>query len=296
MRDQDAVVPSDSLPDGLSGVPGYLMSVQRETRPEAKLVAVDIDGTLLTWGGKLYRSAERAIRRLIAHPDVELVLATGRSALSAAGVARRIGLTDGWAVCANGSVTIRLAPQLPDGWAVADLVTFDPGPAIRAIRQGFPQARLAAEDLRRGFMVTAAFPPGELDGLITVVSDDELAAQPVTRLVLRETELDPLAVGVIVEQLGLADVNYAVGWTGWVDFNPPGISKASALETLRTHLGIAPGQTVAIGDGSNDISMLRWAAHGVAMGGSLPDVIAAADHVTAPIGRRGLARVLDALG
>jgi HAD superfamily hydrolase (TIGR01484 family) len=266
------------------------------TANDRTLVALDIDGTLLTWAGRLPRSAAREVARVIAHPSLELVLATGRSALSAMRVARRIGLVRGWAVCSNGSVTVRLDPDLPEGWEVTRSITFDPAPAVAAIRERFPAARLAVEDTGRGFLVTDRFPEGELDGIVTVVTDAELTAHPVSRVILRETELDREAVDALVEQVKLPDVTYAVGWTGWVDLNPPGISKASALEDVRKLLGVAPEQTVAIGDGGNDISMLRWAARGVAMGDARPDVTAAADEVTAPIKRRGLALVLETLG
>jgi HAD superfamily hydrolase (TIGR01484 family) len=259
------------------------------------LVALDIDGTLLTWGGKLHRSAARAVAKVIADPSLELVLATGRSAHSAMGVARRIGFSEGWAVCSNGSVTVRLDPALPAGWEVVHSVTFDAAPAVAAIRAVLPEARLAVEDIGHGFLVTDHFPAGELDGIVTVVSQEELAAQPVTRLILRETDLDPASLETLVEQVKLPEVTYAVGWTGWVDLNPPGVSKATALEAVRERLGVHPHRTVAIGDGGNDIDMLRWAARGVAMGGSRPDVVAAADEVAAPIDRRGLARVLGSL-
>jgi HAD superfamily hydrolase (TIGR01484 family) len=259
------------------------------------LIALDIDGTLLTWGGRLHRSAARAVARVIADPAVELVLATGRSAHSTLKVARRIGFAEGWAVCSNGSVTVRLDPALPGGWEVAHSVTFDPAPAVAAIRSVLPQARLAVEDAGRGFLVTDHFPAGELDGVVTLVSPEKLAAEPVTRLILRHTELAPQALDRLVEQVKLRDVSYAVSWTGWVDLNPPGVSKATALEAVRQRLGVPPAGTVAIGDGGNDIEMLRWAGRGVAMGGSRPAVVAAADEVTARIGRRGLARVLNSV-
>ncbi|MDR2380463.1 MAG: Cof-type HAD-IIB family hydrolase [Bifidobacteriaceae bacterium] len=265
------------------------------TPEERILIALDIDGTLLTWGGHLHKHAERAVHRVIADPRLELVLATGRSAHSAMGVARRIGLDQGWAVCSNGSVTVRLDPAAANGWEIAHSVTFDAAPAVAAIRLAFPKARLAVEDAGHGFLVTRQFPDGELDGIVTVVDDTQLAARPVTRVIVRETDLDPARVEALVDELQLPDVSYAVGWTGWVDLNPPGVSKASALEALRRRLGVAQGRTVAIGDGGNDITMLRWAARGVAMGGARPEVKAAADEVTGTINLGGLARVLNSL-
>jgi hydroxymethylpyrimidine pyrophosphatase-like HAD family hydrolase len=201
----------------------------------------------------------------------------------------------GWAVCSNGSVTLRLDPDLPQGWAVENSVTFDPTPAVQAIRRVLPDARFAVEDPGQGFLVTQHFPDGELDGRIRVVTDAELTGQPVTRVILRDTGLTFEQLRQVVEETQLPDVTYAVGWTGWVDLNPPGVCKATALEAVRQRLGILPSQTVAIGDGGNDITMLRWAACGVAMGGSRPEVVEAADQVTAPIEEGGLALVLDHL-
>jgi HAD superfamily hydrolase (TIGR01484 family) len=266
-----------------------------ESTAAKTLLAVDIDGTLLTWDGELYPSAERAVRGALTTPSIEFVLATGRSLHSTLSVARRIGLRRGLAVCSNGSVTIQLDPDLPEGWELLEVVTFDAAAAVASILRHLPQARMAAEDLGRGFLVTAEFPAGELDGQVRVVSPGELTARPVTRLILRDTELTLDELREVVEETKLPDVTYAVGWTGWVDLNPPGISKASALEKVRQRLGIGAHRTVAIGDGGNDISMLEWAGRGVAMGGSRWDVVAAADEVTGTIDRDGLAQVIDSL-
>ncbi|MDR2453867.1 MAG: Cof-type HAD-IIB family hydrolase [Bifidobacteriaceae bacterium] len=271
------------------------MNTATETISPEILLAVDIDGTLLTWDGELFDSAERAVQRALSNPRIELVLATGRSVHSTAAVSRRFGIERGLAVCCNGSATIRLDPSAPGGWELVDLVTFDPAPAIASIRRRLPHASLAVEDIGRGFKVTAPFPRGELDGEVRVVSDQELGAGPVTRVILRDTELSVDELRAIVEETKLPDVTYAIGWTGWVDLNPPGVSKASALETIRRQLRIESHRTVAVGDGGNDITMLEWAGRGVAMGGSRWDVVAAADEETGRIDQDGLARVIDSL-
>jgi hydroxymethylpyrimidine pyrophosphatase-like HAD family hydrolase len=272
-----------------------LIPAPAETVSSKTLLAVDIDGTLLTWGGELFASAERAVKRAMEAPSIEFVLATGRSVHSTVQVARRIGLEQGLAVCANGSATIRFDVALPGGWELLDLVTFDAKAAVDSILRYLPQARMAAEDLGRGFLVTAQFPPGELDGVVRVVTPEELTARPVTRLILRETELSLEELRQVVAETELPGVTYAIGWTGWVDLNPPGVSKASALEAIRRHLRVNPHQTVAIGDGGNDITMLQWAGRGVAMGGSRWDVVAAADEETGTIDQDGLAQVIDSL-
>jgi HAD superfamily hydrolase (TIGR01484 family) len=259
------------------------------------LLAVDIDGTLLAWDGTLPPSSAAAVTMALADDSVEVVLATGRSLHSTLRVAERLGISHGWAVCSNGSVTVRFDPDLPRGWELIECVTFDASRAIRAIRRRLPDARLAIEDLGRGFLVTAPFPSGELDGEVRVVDAAELAATPATRVVLRDTEADLDQLAQIVEETRLPDATYAIGWTGWVDLNPPGVSKASALEVVRQQLAIDPDSTVAVGDGGNDITMLRWAARGVAMGGSRPEVVAAADEVTSTLEEDGLAKVIDSV-
>jgi len=50
---------------------------------------------------------------------------------------------------------------------------------------------------------------------------------------------------------------------------------------------------VAFGDMPNDIPMLLWAGHGVAMGNAHPDVLAVADEVTASNADDGVGRLLE---
>jgi len=64
---------------------------------------------------------------------------------------------------------------------------------------------------------------------------------------------------------------------------------------VRQHLGVQPHATVAIGDGGNDVQMLRWAARGVAMGHAPEAVRAAADEVTGGIEDDGALAVLRSL-
>ena len=68
--------------------------------------------------------------------------------------------------------------------------------------------------------------------------------------------------------------------TAWLDLSPVGVSKASGLAMVADELGVAQADVLAIGDGRNDIEMLRWAGRGVAMGQAVEEVKAAADAVT----------------
>ncbi|MBO0899051.1 HAD family phosphatase [Cellulomonas sp. zg-ZUI22] len=256
-----------------------------------RLVALDVDGTLMSYDGVISDDVRAAVTALVEH-GVHVVLSTGRAAHSATAVARDLGLTDGWAVCSNGAVTVRLDPDEPAGWTVAHSVTFDPGPAVRAIALELPDALYAVEDLGVGFLVSAPFPPGELSGEHRVVTLEELASAPATRVVIRAPRSTPEEFHALVERVGLHEVSYAVGWSAWLDLTPGGVSKASALEEVRRRLGVEPHETLAIGDGANDVEMLRWAACGVAMGHASDPVRAAADEVTGTIDDDGAVEVL----
>jgi hydroxymethylpyrimidine pyrophosphatase-like HAD family hydrolase len=71
------------------------------------------------------------------------------------------------------------------------------------------------------------------------------------------------------------------------------VSKGNALTILARHLDIPLEETMAIGDGANDISMLRAAGLGVAMGQAPRRVRAMADMVTTSNAEDGLARAVE---
>jgi len=194
----------------------------------------------------------------------------------------------------------RDGPRRDGGWAgggyrLLDVVTFDPGPAVRALAAELPEALIAVEDVGCGSRVSAPFPPDELAGEHVVVSLDELVARPATRVVVRDPGSTREEFHDVVQRVGLHEVSYAVGWSAWLDLTPAGVSKASALENVRQRLGVEPYATVAVGDGGNDIEMLRWAARGVAMGHAIAAVHDAADEVAATIDDDGLVPVLRSL-
>lgn len=74
-----------------------------------------------------------------------------------------------------------------------------------------------------------------------------------------------------------------------------GVSKARGIEKLIARLGIRREEVIAIGDGENDIPMLRYAGMGVAMGNALDEVQAVADMVTDTNDRAGVAKAIREL-
>ena len=258
------------------------------------LVCLDIDGTTVDHDGELHEPVRATVRDVV-DAGHHVVLATGRGIGGTLPVLDALGLVEGYAVCANGAITLRLDPDLESGFEVLEAVTFDPAPALRVLREAFPTALVAVEELGVGFKVSAPFPEGELNGAPRVVPFEELMAHPVTRLTIRDPESTSEEFLAGTDRIGLHGVEYAVGWSAWLDITPEGVSKAAALEGIRRRLCVEPEHTVAVGDQRNDLEMLRWAARGVAMGNAPDEVKAAADEVTGHVDEHGLVDALRPL-
>jgi hydroxymethylpyrimidine pyrophosphatase-like HAD family hydrolase len=270
------------------------VSRPERTSADPLLVGLDLDGTLLSYDGDLSPAVVDAVAGVRAAGH-HVVLATGRTIVSTLPVVAQLGLDDGWVVCSNGAVTARLDRSRPSGYVLHEAVTFDPAPALRVVADGIPDALVAVEDVGVGHRVNRPFPDGELWGPQSVATFEDLCARPVTRVIVRSPERTRDDFHELVEHLGLGDVTYAIGWTAWMDVAPLGVTKATALESVRRELGVEPHLTVAIGDGRNDLDMLAWAARGVAMGHADDVVRGAADEVTGTVGEDGAATVLLSL-
>ena len=258
------------------------------------LIALDIDGTTIDHDGVLTDAVRDAVRA-VADAGHHVVIATGRAIVGTLPILEALDLTHGYAVCSNGAVTLRLDPGQSAGYDVIEAVTFDPTPALDLLHEAWPDAVVAVEDLGVGFKVSAPFPEGELEGVVRVVDWAELSSAPVTRLTFRSPTASTEDFVQLAEEIGLHGFNYGIGYTAWLDINPEGVSKGSALEQVRRDLGVEPGDTVAVGDQRNDLEMLRWAARGVAMGNAPDEVKAVADEVTLDVVDDGLVPILQSL-
>jgi Cof subfamily protein (haloacid dehalogenase superfamily) len=82
----------------------------------------------------------------------------------------------------------------------------------------------------------------------------------------------------------------------FTDITAKGNTKQRGIDEIIRHCGMPLSQTVAFGDGGNDVSMLRHAAIGVAMGQASDEVKDAADYVTASVDEGGIQKALQHLG
>ena len=80
------------------------------------------------------------------------------------------------------------------------------------------------------------------------------------------------------------------------DIVPVGSDKSKGLEAMARHFGFDMSETMAFGDGSNDIGMLQAAGIGVAMGNADQKVKEAADYITTKDSDRGIINALTHFG
>lgn len=258
-----------------------------------RLVATDLDGTLLT-GDQRITERTRAALRAAEAGGAQHVVVTGRAVSWSRPVFAALGYR-GLAVCAQGAQVYHAGDD-----RLLTSVTLD--------RQ---VARLALEKLCADLgPVAVAVSRAGLDGAVvvepayryslplpvqTVTDREELWAEPVLKAYVQHRELvdDELAERARTVCAGLVDVTHA--GPGIVELLPLGLSKSVGLSLVARRLGAKAAETIAFGDMPNDVTMLRWAGHGVAMANAHPELKAVADEVTASNAEDGVAVVLERL-
>ena len=260
---------------------------------KALLIGLDVDGTLVDHDGRMTPAMREALVR--AATEHTVVIATGRSVGATLPIVEAAGITSGYAVCSNGAVTVQMSPEAEDGHRIVDTRAFQPGHALRTLREVAPDAHYAVETADGGFHSTEGFQDASFGVEATETALDDLMELEAVRVVVHVPDLSPQEFSKVIAESGVHGVEYSIGWTAWLDMAAPGISKASALEGIRARLGIAREATVTVGDGFNDSEMLTWASVGVAMGQAPQGVKDVADVVTGTIHEGGAVLVLERL-
>jgi Cof subfamily protein (haloacid dehalogenase superfamily) len=257
-----------------------------------RLVASDLDGTLLGPEASVSDRTRAALAR-VRQAGIVVVLVTGRPPRAVRAIAARAGV-GGLAICANGALIYDL-----DADKVA---TSSPLPAavgarlVSELREALPGVVFASED-ERGFQREDAWAHVGLFEADEVVRGDplDLVAEPVTKLLVRHPEL---RFSELVDRIrALAGDEAVVTWSavGLAEISAAGVTKAYALDWGCRRHGIAASEVVAFGDMPNDLPMLAWAGHSVAVANAPPEVRAAAAEVTASNVEDGVAIVLERL-
>ncbi|GAA1550216.1 HAD family hydrolase [Brevibacterium picturae] len=257
------------------------------------LIALDIDGTIVNYDGSLSAPVRQVLTQL-AEAGHHLVISTGRALPGALEVVHALELKEGFVVCSNGSVVVKLDPALPLGWEMHHVVSFDPRDALEKMHEALPNALFLVEDPDLHRWASGPFPAGELaeSDTLDIVDFEQLLEKRATRIVMREVNGTAEEFAEAVERLGLHEVSYSVGWSNWLDIAPDGISKASGLELVESELGIDHELSIGAGDGLNDIEMIEWVHHAIVMGQSKDVLKQHATVVTKSVDDDGLAVAL----
>lgn len=270
------------------------------TRTEQLLIALDIDGTIILEDESLSPGVAEAIRHAHASGH-EVMLATGRSWGGTRGIQHVLDIAPEYVVCSNGAVIMKRVDTGPQGEAHYERFhteTFDPSTVLTLLREHLPDARYMVELENGDRLYTEHLVDWNLSESRRVPFE-ELAHEPVSRVVVvspGQTEQDFVK---LVSEIGLNQVSYAIGWTAWLDIAPMGVDKSSALELVRGWLGIDPAHVLVMGDGRNDVGMFRWAlengGRAIAMAQGPQEVRDAAGEQTTSVQEGGVAAVLRRL-
>ncbi|AQT79962.1 hypothetical protein B1R94_12795 [Mycolicibacterium litorale] len=260
------------------------------------MVALDIDGTLHcapeqdVLAHRAIGAATRAAVRAVGRSGAHVVLCTGRLSTATMPFLRELGLAAGFAVCSNGAVLIEAA-----GGRIVDQVQFDLFDTVTTLRDQLPGAVFVAETPGVGVLATGWMDSSDMHhGKIELVTIDELAAASTTRLGVHWPGRSGDEMARLFSTLVLPGIRCCCyNDEPLADLTAAAVSKAAMLEKLRIALGIAKEETMAVGDGVNDVEMLHWAAHGVAMSGSPAASLATVHEICPPAAEDGVAVVLS---
>jgi len=263
------------------------------------MIASDVDGTLLGPSEALTERTIATIRRAI-EADVPFVLASGRPPRWIAPIAGPLELT-GYAVCANGAVLYDIGAE-----AVVEVHGLLEPELLHDIAstldKALPGCRLAAERVgagavdhdMRNFVIEPDYRNPWGDGEGRSAPRGEVLGHAAIKLLVshRQMHSDEMAIAVRELLPGAVDVTYSSNG-GLIELAAHGITKATGVADVAERFGVSAEGVIAFGDMPNDLELLGWAGHGVAMANAHPALLKVADEVTARVTDDGVAQVLE---
>ena len=221
------------------------------------VIATDLDGTFLTDEKKVPALNAQAVREA-AERGIHTIYASGRP-VRWFHVLDDLADTHGFAVAANGAVTLDLASgEVLHARLLAPDVTSEVAGEIRWL---LPHAWFAVEYLSQWGAEPASSGLAEVPHLNAPL-DELLGREPMIKLLVVDptTPTDELAAAVGEVVSGRLTVTFShVSAAGMLELSAPGVSKALALRELLTDLRSDPSRMIAFGDMPNDIAMLELA-------------------------------------
>jgi Cof subfamily protein (haloacid dehalogenase superfamily) len=256
-------------------------------------MALDLDGTILDLKLNLDPRDVEALGSIV-RAGVTVVACTGRPFPGTLPWVEKLGL-DGPIICYQGAQI-----RMPDGTTILDHGV--PHAVAMEVIQFARDRGLHVQAYRDDQLIVERDRPEAHEyanhaGMeIHVVADlDEAMATTTPKLVMVSTAQTLEALLPEVRKRWEGRLNVATSVPTYLEFTSVESDKASALAFLCERLEIRQDQSVAVGDGRNDASMLAWAGLGVAVEGSAPEVIAAADRTIPGPGHGGIKQLADTL-
>lgn len=251
--------------------------------PPVKLVAVDIDGTLLN---SQFRISEANLRALAAAHEAGIcvVLATGRRQAFALPIARMLGF-DPYIISSNGAMTCT-----PGGEVMAkELMAKQVALALLDHMQAFAGMAVLTFDREGKGALVVQSRAGLMPRLGRWLEKNEpyiIAVDPIQRSLTEapmqmmfcgtieqmESAIAHLAKASVAQQIHAANTRYEQRDLSILDVLPRGCTKGRALARLSRHLGISAGQVLAIGDNGNDREMLEFAGQAFVMANAVEEI------------------------
>lgn len=271
---------------------------------DIRLIALDMDGTLLTTDKRLTDRSRRALERVNAR-GIIVVPTTGRIFVGLPQEIRALSFLR-YAITSNGATVYDVArdetiyrAEIPAAQAVEILQWLDDFPVIYDCYMDgrgwmteamWNQAEIYAPSKYYLQMIrTLRKPVPELKAFLRQRGSDVQKLQAFT--------LDDALRQRLLRELPRRFPGLAVSSSGPnnVEINHGDANKGAALLALARHLGLERRQILAFGDGLNDISMIRAAGFSVAMGNAIDELKREADRIAPGNDEDGVAQVLEAL-
>jgi Cof subfamily protein (haloacid dehalogenase superfamily) len=260
-----------------------------------RIVAVDLDGTLLRTDHTVSDRTRAALRLAEAH-GARVVAVTARPPRVLDEIAEQAGLT-GVTICSNGAMRYDLASG--EVTIVHPLTVEVAVAAAAALLAALPEATFGVETgyevvNERGFPHRSRF--DWRFQVVETVADIWPRATTMVKLLARvdaartdeALALARIAIGA------LAEITHS-GGGGLLEVSAIGATKGGGLAAYAAELGVPASQVIAFGDAANDLPMLLWAGAGYAVANAHPLVLAQAPHRTGSNDDDGVATVLEQL-